>query len=260
MECREAKELLHADCDGELGDAERQRLTGHVRKCRGCTAYEKMMKALKSRVRAAAAPVDLPLAEAVLERVTGVSGGGGYRGFFAKGFFRPGVFQAVAAAAVLACAVFFGISLVKPAPTMASIVVMRHLMRQEGRLVLDTHANCCKDLQEWFESHSGRPVHIPDISYPRIRVDGGTLYRHGTGNSIFLAAYSLEGQPVTVCVCTGPNITFGSGKVFTAGQRTGMIETGQGYTLISWRSGQIVNVLITPFDEAKSKEIFASIK
>ena len=254
MECREARELVHAGCDSELASEDRRGLTGHLSECPACVAYEKAMRSLKGRMRAVASAIDVTVAEAVFERIIAAPARGPLGGLFSAGFFRLGVAHAVAAAALLAALIFAGMSFFKPTESMASVAVRHHRLRLVGRLVLDTHANCCKDLEEWFESRSGRPVHVPELTYKDIKVEGGYYYKHPSGNSMYLAAYSLENKPVTLCVCIGPNIITGTAREIAT------VEVGDGYTSISWLSGGVVNVLITPFDEAKSWEIFASIK
>lgn len=260
MDCREAREHIHAECDGELDPSISSQVSQHLRDCPGCGAYGQAMKSLKNRVRSAAIVRDFPSAEAMLERVFGEPGFGVSGGRLQFGFLRPGLLHAMAAAALIAAVLFVGMSVVKPAETTASIVMKHHRLRQVGRLLLETHANCCKDLEQWFEQHSGRPIHIPDIAYANVKVDGGYHYGHETGNSIYLAAYSIEGKPITLCVCVGPNVLAGTGRRFETAQRSGIIETGEDYTLISWQCEGALEVLITPFDEARSMEILASIR
>lgn len=260
MDCREARESVHAACDGEIDCHLSQELSQHLSGCPGCRAYGQAMRSLKGRIQAAARVRDFPSAEAILDRLFDTPGRGFAGGAFRFGFLRPGLLHAMAAAALIATVVFVGLSVVKPAESTASIAMKHHRLRQVGRLLLETRADCCKDLEQWFEQHTGRPVRIPEITYKNVRVDGGYHYGHETGNSIFLAAYSLDGKPITLCVCIGPDITSGQGRKFEAAGRSGTVETGEDYTLISWRRGQAVHVLITPFDEAKSMDILASIR
>jgi anti-sigma factor RsiW len=220
------------------------------------------MRSLKARVGSMAVTADAGAAAAVFtrfERAQEYGAPGGSAGS-ARWFFRPRLLHAAAAAVLLAVAVFGLIAFLTPATSTAAIVVNQHRLRMVGRLILDTHANCCKDLQEWFEAQAGRPVTVPEIAYKGTTMEGGTLYGHGTGNTIFVAAYMLEDKPLTLCICSGPNMSLGEGEPFSAGRISGRINKGEDYTLISWQRGLDVVSLVTPFDEEKSRAILASVK
>jgi anti-sigma factor RsiW len=261
MQCREAREMIHAACDEELSESDREGLLEHVSYCRECSQYERMMRHLKARVGAAAA-VDAAAAQAVFARFAGMPGYGSAGGgrVFPAGFLQRGILRAAAAVVILAAAVIGVLTIVSPATSTASIIVKHHRLRMVGGLVLDTHSNCCKDLEQWFESQAGRPVHVPEIAYKGVTMDGGTLYKHSTGNTIFVAAYTIEGKPVTLCVCAGPNMSLGEGEQFTCGGISAAMNIGEDYTLISWREGLEVMALVTPFDAEKSKAIFATVE
>ncbi len=260
--CREARELIHAECDGEVGAQERAALRDHLRTCDACRRYQSAMAALRTRVReAASVPSD---ADELFARLMKTVGPDPSDSSVAPSWIRslqPAFIRAAAAAVLLAAGIFGFIAMLAPTPSAASMIEKYHRLRLVGALMLDTHANCCKDLEEWFEAKTGRPVRVPDITYEGVLMDGGTLYSHSTGNTIFVAAYTLGSSPVTVCVCSGPNMRLGdAGEPFTSGGRTARLLAGPDYTMISWREGLQVTALITPFDAEKSKAIFAATK
>jgi|GEM_PF-2626032 len=262
MECREAREMIHAACDGELAAADRQQVLEHLAECEGCRMYESVTNCLKLRVQAVGAAADLSSAGAILTRAIAAAP----TRTTLLGRFLPNVlgmttfFRAAAALVVLSAAVFVVIVLVTPAQSMASMVLQKHRLREIGALLLDSNANCCKDLEEWFESRTGHPVDVPEITCKGIVMEGGCHYKHETGNEIYLAAYTLEDKPVTICVCSGPNMDLEKGESLVIGGTNATLNRGKDYTLISWRSGLNVVALVTPFDAERCKEIFASIK
>ncbi len=261
MNCREARELIHAACDGEIDVRQQDQLVQHLDSCRQCFAYEKAMGCLKGRIRAVAVTADLSAADAVLTRFLESPATAAPTGPILPGFFlRPGFLRTVAALAFFTAAIFVGISLLAPGTSLAGMVIEQHRMRLVGQLLLDTTADCCQDLEEWFQGKTGRPINVPEICYEGTVIEGGTYHKHPTGNEIYLAAYTIDEKPVTLCVCTGPNMNVGKGTTFVSNGISATMMHEEDFTLISWQAGMNVIALVTPFDEAKSKDIFASIK
>lgn len=169
-------------------------------------------------------------------------------------------FTYAAAAGVLVAAAVLLIIVLAPASSVAQTTIRQHRLRMAGRLVLDTHADCCKDLKEWFEARAKRPIAVPEIKIEAVVVEGGKLYRHKTGNEMFFIACRLKGEPVSVFVCCGPNMAMPEGEEFTLVGRKAVLSRGNDHTMISWRVGEYVNVLVTCCGVEKSKSIFGSIK
>ena len=268
MDCRETRALINASFDGELVGAERRLILDHVAVCAECAAYEKAMGQMKKRVAAVGRNVDKAAPAAVLQRALAAvkaeedaMAAAAEPAHPARPVQRPRLIYALAAAGFLTAVMFAGISLLSSTETVAASVLNEHRMRLQGG-VLDTYANCCRDLEQWFETASGRPVSVPEITYSGVIVQGGKkVLKHETGNEILAVAYLLDGRPITLCVCSGPNVKMPcEGVPVASGGRDAMMVAAEDYTMISWQSGLQVIVLVSPFDEGKTREIFASIR
>jgi len=261
MKCEQAREFISVAADGELSASENLELTAHLSQCADCATYRTLVGPLKRRVAGIGA-LDAGTAEAVLARVLGgVVPEGGIAGRAAPGAFRAQrLLYAAAAVVLLAAGVFAVMSAVAPTRSVAATVVRQHRMHAAGQVVLDTAATCCRDLEDWFEAKAGRPVDVPEITYPGTLVQGGKLYKHTANAEIYCAAFIINGKPVTLWVCSGPNMTLPEGQAFSNGKLSAVMARGEDYTLFAWQSGAEIDVLVTSFDEDLSKEIFASIK
>jgi anti-sigma factor RsiW len=258
MDCGEAKRMIHGRLDSALSVAEEAGLTEHLDRCESCRRYGDVFREMKDRLVSIGAAAVRHVGESPVER------------FLREGLSRnvsvglglgrkPRFVYAAAAAVLLAFAVFAGMAIIAPSYTLADSTLEQHRLRMSGKLVLDSHADCCKDLEEWFQAEVEHPVKVPEIRIEGIQVEGGKLYRHPTGNRLFYAAYRLEGKPVSVFVCSGPNIQVPSGRPCKCGPNTGVITTGEDYTMITWPAGECANVLVTSFGPEKTREIFAAI-
>ncbi|MHC4711796.1 MAG: zf-HC2 domain-containing protein [Planctomycetota bacterium] len=259
MDCGKARRMIHGRLDTALSGVEEAALTEHLDSCEPCRRYGEVFREMKDRlvsIGAAAVryvgerPVERFLREGLSSNVSPVFGLGS----------KPRFVYAAAAAVLLAFAIFAGMAILVPSPTLADSTLEQHRLRMSGRLVLDSHADCCKDLEEWFQAEVEHPVNVPEISIEGIEVEGGKLYRHPTGNELLYAAYRLEGKPVSVFVCSGPNIEVPAGRRCKCGSNEGVITEGEDYTMITWRAGECINVLVTSFGPEKTERIFAAIR
>lgn len=259
MDCGQARELIHAMIDSALGGSEEAALGQHLAGCQACRRYRDLFNAMKNRLKSlGAAAVDFT-AERPLDRFMRSSLSAS--ALPETGSLRAPRFVYAAAAAVLvAISVFIGIAILAPSASLADSVLREHRLRETGELVLDTHADCCKDLQEWFQVQVKHPVKVPDIKFEDIEVEGGKLYRHPTGNEIFYMACSLDGKPVSIFVCSGPNIVVPEGTPCACGPNAGVMTQGDCYTMITWQVGECTNVLVTCFGAEKTRAIFAAME
>ena len=260
MTCREARDLIHGMLDSELLPDERSRLDEHLADCGSCQRYAGVFAALKQRLS--------------LMRAEAASGSGHsrVRAFFESGAespappflaglsARPRFMWAAAAAVLVAFGVFAAMAILAPSQSLADSALEQHHLRTAGQLVLDTHANCCKDLQEWFQTQVEHPVDVPEITYEGLEVEGGKLYRHASGNEMFFVACSVENLPVSVFVCCGPDIEIPPGRRCECPRGEALIDTGSDFTMLSWRRGENIIVLLAPFDVEKTHRLCAAIE
>ncbi len=259
MDCGQARQMIHGRLDSALSGVEEAALNKHLDRCESCRRYGEVFREMKDRLVSLGAaavhyvgerPVERFLREGLSHRVSPAFGLGR----------KPRFVYAAAAAVLLAFAVFAGMAIIAPSYTLANTTLEQHRLRLSGKLVLDSHADCCKDLEEWFQAKVEHPVKVPEIKIEGIEVEGGKLYLHPTGNRLFYAAYRLQGHPVSVFVCSGPNIQAPSGRACKCGANTGVITEGEDYTMITWSAGECTNVLVTSLGPEKTREIFASIR
>lgn len=259
MTCREARDMVHGMLDSELHAGARRALDAHMGDCLTCRRYAGIFRALKDRMsrmkeEAASPPgesrVRAFLDSAAASKVSVATGVGR----------RPRFMYAAAAAVLVAFTIFAALAVFAPSQGLADTTIEQHRLRSAGQLVLDSTANCCKDLEEWFQTQVDHPVDVPEIAFEGIEVDGGKLYRHATGNTIFYVAYSLDGQPISVFVCCGPNMDMPEGEPCGCAKPGAVISTRDGHTVMSWARGENILVLVSPFDVDKTRQLCAAIK
>jgi len=261
MTCREARDLIHGMIDSALTESERASLEEHLSDCPPCRRYADLFRALKDRLAAIGAQ---SVAGAGRSRLRAFLESPAASDTPATSYprlgRRPGFVWAAAAAVLVAFGVFFTMAIFAPSQTLAQSTIEQHRLRTAGQLVLDSHADCCKDLQDWFETQVNHPVDVPEIKADGLDVEGGKLYRHDAGNEMFYVAFSIEGRPVSLFICCGPNMEIGEGKPCSCSKPGAVISAGPDYTMVSWPRGETTLVLVSPFDSEETQRICEAIE
>lgn len=257
MTCNECREFVHASLDGELEAGRQEVLEGHLAGCEKCRRYSRVFTAQKWRLgdvsQEAVAPesssrVELfinTLAKDAPPRRCGMRG-------------RPSFIWATAAAVLIAFAVFAGMALFAPSDTLADSTLREFRLLEGGRLVLDSLANCCSKVDSWFQAQVHHPVGVPKMNHDGIKVEGGKLYRHATGKELFHVICRFEGEPVSLFVCIGPNFTMPEGPLCSCCGRA-VVTRGDDYTMLTWKKGEVVFVLVSNLDVDQTQKIFSFI-
>ncbi len=146
-----------------------------------------------------------------------------------------------------------------PADTLAASTLREFRLLADGRLELDSNADCCDDLDSWFQAQVHHPVGVPRMNHEAIKVEGGKLYRHATGSEIFHVACRFEGEPVSLFVCVGPNIKTADGPACSCCNRA-VVTRGDDYTMLTWRKGEVVFVLVSSMDVHQMQKMFSFIE
>lgn len=260
MNCREARDLIQLSLDVSLEKAQSTKVDAHISECASCRKYADLFRGLKGRLNLVAAG-ELVAASGHVDRFLATADASGRRVAFLPFFGgKPPFVYAAAAAVLMAAAIFIAIAAVAPGRSIAAAVMEAHHLRYDDQLVLDTNANCCHDLTKWFEAQVNRPVNVPDITYPGVVVEGGKLYRHKTGNEMFYITCRVDDQPVSLCLCDGPNWITPKGEAFSNGRRKAVVTYLGDCVMVTWEAGERTHVLVSPFDVDMTMDIFASIK
>ncbi len=260
MTCLEARGLIHGMLDLELSSNEQSSLETHLTGCPECRNYAGLFGRLKERLAAlaahGAATGSRGRLDVFMESLEPVVAN---RGMSATGS-KPRFVWATAAAVLVAVGIFAGMALLAPSSTLAESTIEQHRLWGTGQLVLDAHASCCRQLQEWFQTQVKHPVDVPDITYDGLEVQGAKLYYHATEHKMFYIASHLHEEPVSLFILSGRDIHMPKGSPCSCDKPDATATVGPDYTMISWRSGENILVLVTSFDLATTEAICAGIR
>lgn len=260
MTCREARGLIHGMIDSELASGEKTDLDAHLGDCRTCRRYVGIFRALKVRILRMNEEAASPRGESRVRAFLDSGASSKACPPFTQVEPRPRFMYAAAAAVLVAFTTFAALAVLAPSQSLADTTIEQHRLRTAGKLVLDSTADCCEDLDEWFQSQVEHPVDVPEIAFEGIEVHGGKLYRHATGNEIFYVAYSLHGKPVSLFVSRGPNMDMPEGEPCGCSKPGAIMSTGTDHTVMIWPRGETIVVLVSPFDAETTRGLCQAIK
>ena len=262
MTCKDARRLVHKSLGALLGDDEQALLARHLDECAGCKRYASLFGALRTRLSGIAQKADAHVNGSHVERFIRSPALQSGRGWFVL----PGIMRrrplvyAAAAAGLVAASVFVVMFVVAPSYSVAGTTLEQHRLRVTGQIVLDSHADSCEDLQEWFEAEVKHPVAMPRAHCKGMVVEGGKVLRCSCGDEVLFAACRLEGKPVSLFICSGPHTKMPSGEHFVLAHRDVFLTQGSDYTMICWRGQKCTNVMVTSFTAEKSRTILSEIE
>ena len=242
MDCNEARHLLQATADGEVGAADSVRLERHLEDCDGCVEALSHLQALHRATRRGAtyhrAPAELrarildalpePADSALADPSSDAPAG--WRRWFA---WSPPVNAALAA--VTAAAV--GLSLFQyntgPSPDdlLASSIVASHVRGLISNRASDVVSTDQHTVKPWFNGRIDYAPDVRDLASAGFPLVGGRV-DFVDGQRVAVLVYQRRQHPVDVFVLPGTGAGVGE-------------RVRQGYQLESWTAGGMRYVAIT---------------
>ncbi|SDO80861.1 anti-sigma factor, TIGR02949 family [Ralstonia sp. 25mfcol4.1] len=242
MDCNEARHLLQATADGEVGAADSVRLERHLEDCDGCVEALSHLQALHRATRRGAtyhrAPAELrarildalpePAESALADPSSDAPAG--WRRWFA---WSPPVNAALAA--VTAAAV--GLSLFQyntgPSPDdlLASSIVASHVRGLISNRASDVVSTDQHTVKPWFNGRIDYAPDVRDLASAGFPLVGGRV-DFVDGQRVAVLVYQRRQHPVDVFVLPGTGAGVGE-------------RVRQGYQLESWTAGGMRYVAIT---------------
>ncbi|PLQ02487.1 anti-sigma factor family protein [Cupriavidus pauculus] len=242
MDCNEARHLLQATADGEVGAADSVRLERHLEDCDGCVDALSHLQALRRATRRGAtyhrAPAELrarildalpaPADDALADPSSDAPAG--WRRWFT---WSPPVNAALAA--VTAAAV--GLSLfqynTQPTPDdlLASSIVASHVRGLISNRASDVVSTDQHTVKPWFNGRIDYAPDVRDLASAGFPLVGGRV-DFVDGQRVAVLVYQRRQHPVDVFVIPGTGAGVGE-------------RVRQGYQLESWTAGGMRYVAIT---------------
>ncbi len=226
MECDEVRPLLDAYLDGEIAEAERARLRGHLEGCAECGLEAAALERLRDEIRRAAPVYRAPAAlrsnvrSALRREATAAR----------PAAMRASGWLAYAASILLAVAVGSGGTVLltgaRQENTIANEVIDSHLRSLLGTHLTDVQSSDKHTVKPWFAGRTDLSPPGVDLAAAGFPLIGGRLDL-------------IQGRPV-------PALVYRAGKhiinVFVLPARPGDFGetlTRRGYTLHHWNEGDI---------------------
>jgi anti-sigma factor RsiW len=280
MNCNDARLLLHAGADGELGASDALRLERHLAQCPGCTAERAQLDELRAALRAhapyhRAGPALRARLDAALDaaqatdqagprtRLAGIGGHGGHGGHGGTGgsaaghgnawwqwmrrYFEWGP-AANAAMAALTVATL-GVGMVQyaqsdgTAPSVEGEMVSSHVRALISGHAIDVASSDRHTVKPWFNGRIDYAPLVPELAPQGFPLAGGRLdYLHG--RPVAVLVYRRNQHPIDVFVL--PLRTGGPGtKAISGGNAPPEIAARQGYQLAIWEADGMRYAAIT---------------
>lgn len=261
MNCDQARELIHRSLEANLTRADETSLGEHLAACPRCEKYGRLFGALKSRLTLMGAEAGHHAFQSLLDRFLERLDSPSHAPVHLAASFsrRPPFTYAAAAAVLIALALFVAMAILAPSPLGASTIMEKHRLWETGQLILDTHLDCCHKLSDWFEKKARHPITVPDVKHEGVTVEGGKCFGHVSGREIFYVACRLEGKPVSLFVCEGPDVEMPEGEEITSNGEKAVLSMHDGCTMVSWFADEYTHVLVMPFPPERAKALFAAM-
>lgn len=242
MDCNEARNLLQATADGEVGAADSVRLERHLEDCDGCMQALGNLQALRRATRRGAsyhrAPAELrarivdalpsPPKDDLLDAAPETQEG--WRRWFT---WSPGANAALAA--ITAAAVGLGVFQYQARPSpddlLANAIVASHVRGLISNRASDVISTDSHTVKPWFNGRIDYAPDVRDLASAGFPLVGGRV-DFIDGRRVAVLVYRRNQHPVDVFVIPGA----GSG----VGERV-----RQGYQLESWTANDMRFVAIT---------------
>ncbi|SDC50050.1 anti-sigma factor, TIGR02949 family [Cupriavidus sp. YR651] len=233
MDCNDARNLLQACADGEVGAADSVRLERHLEDCDGCVASLRNLQALRAATRHGAsyhrAPAELrarvlaalPGApQETFDDLAAPPAPAGWRNWFT---WAPAANAAMAVVTV--AAVGLGLSQYAqretPGDVTANAIVASHVRALMSTRAIDVASSDQHTVKPWFNGRIDYAPEVRDLSAAGFPLVGGRL-DYIDGQRVAVLVYRRNQHPVDVFVMPGDS----SGDL---GERV-----RQGYQLESW--------------------------
>ncbi|WP_454763034.1 anti-sigma factor family protein [Cupriavidus campinensis] len=242
MDCNDARNLLQACADGEVGAADSVRLERHLEDCEPCVESLRNLQALRAAARHGAqyhrAPADLRArivaalpGDAALPAAADDSAAApapsmpeGWRRWFT---WPP----AINAAMALVTAVAVGLGLQQfalresPADATADAVVASHVRGLMSNRAIDVASSDQHTVKPWFNGRIDYAPEVRDLAAAGFPLQGGRL-DYVDGHRVAVLVYRRDAHPIDVFVIPGDN----AGRLETGGGEL----VRQGYPLQRW--------------------------
>lgn len=242
MDCNEARHLLQATADGEVGAADSVRLERHLEDCDGCVETLSNLQALHRATRHGAtyrrAPAALrasilaalpsPSDDALADPAPDASAG--WRRWFT---WSPAANAALAAVTVAAV----GLSLFQyntaptPGDLLANSIVASHVRGLMSNRASDVVSTDQHTVKPWFNGRIDYAPEVRDLASAGFPLVGGRV-DFVDGQRVAVLVYRRNQHPVDVFVIPGSGAGVGE-------------RVRQGYQLESWTAGDMRYVAIT---------------
>lgn len=242
MDCNEARRLLHATADGEVGAADSVRLERHLEDCDGCVAALSHLQALHRATRRGAAyhraPAELrarildalpdPADDAPADPSSDAPAG--WRRWFA---WSPPVNAALAAvtAAAIGLSLFQYHTQPSPDDLLAGSIVASHVRGLISNRASDVVSADQHTVKPWFNGRIDYAPDVRDLASAGFPLVGGRV-DFVDGQRVAVLVYQRRQHPVDVFVIPGAGAAVGE-------------RVRQGYQLESWTAGGMRYVAIT---------------
>lgn len=245
MDCNEARHLLQATADGEVGAADSVRLERHLEDCDGCVDALNNLQALRRATRQGATYQRAPAAlrARILDALPGAATDepdvaespvpdtqSGWRRWFA---WSPPVNAALAAVTVAAVGLGMFQYSVRPAPddVLAGAIVASHVRGLISNHAADVASTDQHTVKPWFNGRIDYAPDVRDLASAGFPLIGGRV-DYVDGRRVAVLVYRRNQHPIDVFVMPGE------------GPGTGE-RIRQGYQLESWTAGSMRYCAIT---------------
>jgi anti-sigma factor RsiW len=175
MECKEARALLPAHVDRELGTGDAEALDEHLRSCADCRAQQAALQSVRAAVSVHAtrfrAPAELS------DRIGDALSSAAPRSGRANSRFWQGAGIGAAATAALAMVVGIGLALTQPSrdDLLADEAVANHVRSLQGGHVVDVASSDQHTVKPWFSGKLTYAAPVLDLTAEGFPLVGGRL-------------------------------------------------------------------------------------
>lgn len=232
MDCNEARHLLQATADGEVGAADSVRLERHLEDCDGCVDTLSNLQALRRATRQGATYHRAPeaLRARILEALPGPSedafddtpadASAGWRRWFT---WSPAINAALATVATVAVglSVFQYNTQLSQADVTANAIVASHVRGLISQRAIDIVSTDQHTVKPWFNGRIDYAPDVRDLASAGFPLVGGRL-DYIDGQRVAVLVYRRNQHPIDVFVVPG-------GAAGSVGDRV-----RQGYQLEDW--------------------------